>query len=47
MSKNLRINNKQFVDGTRKLSFVFNGKKLLLDGTIYEGIFINGELVDT
>ena len=23
------------------------GKKLLLDGTIYEGIFINGELVDT
>ncbi len=28
MSKNLRINNKQFVDETRKLSFVFNGKKL-------------------
>ena len=28
MSKNLRINNKQFVDETRKLSFIFNGKKL-------------------
>jgi len=28
MSKNLRINNKQFVDETRKLSFTFNGKKL-------------------
>ncbi|MFL2853438.1 MAG: sarcosine oxidase subunit alpha family protein [Candidatus Pelagibacter sp.] len=28
MPKNLRINNKQFVDETRKLSFVFNGKKL-------------------
>ena len=28
MSKNLRMNNKQFVDETRKLSFVFNGKKL-------------------
>ncbi len=28
MSKNLRISNKQFVDETRKLSFVFNGKKL-------------------
>ena len=28
MSKNLRINNKQFIDETRKLSFIFNGKKL-------------------
>ncbi len=28
MSKNLRINNKHFVDETRKLSFTFNGKKL-------------------